>query len=214
MSVMITLCHLPTVFIPVLCLFFIKVPISIWHINHWEESSERAEIWVCCGRSIRDSAWNRVGDQYVSVKRINDTLRSLLPPWQGDWLLVSIWWFFYPSGPAPSKRKFCSDGNILYLHCPITSHADTWSVADATEELNFKFYFILINLHLNVARNNRIRWCCSRLFFLCIYICTLFIGCFVFLCFIYIFISVYTSASWFYFFTEEYILEILLYQAR
>lgn len=51
-------------------------------------------------------------------------------------------------------RIFCSDGNVPYISTVAPSHMwllSMWNVAHATEQLNFKFYLVLINLNSNTC---------------------------------------------------------------
>ena len=50
--------------------------------------------------------------------------------------------------PVLSTRTFCNCGNVLYPYCPIQWLLATWATGHLKcDELNFKFYFILINLN-------------------------------------------------------------------
>lgn len=56
--------------------------------------------------------------------------------------LLSYW---KKSSTVLTSGTFCSDGNSLYLCCPIWQpHVllRTWNVAGVTEELDFSFYLI------------------------------------------------------------------------
>lgn len=80
---MITLCHLPTCFIHVLCSVFHQSTHVYCTYNPLGGELQKGRDLSLLWSQGKDSAWNRVRAQYISVKRTNDILQSSPPPCQG-----------------------------------------------------------------------------------------------------------------------------------